>query len=322
LPQKKPQLFLSSSNCDIAEAEGKLRLIASETKTSILSMLTQRFEMPLLSASGKTQKVFRGEAVAAGRVLLDQDGRALLLVPSGKFQMGSFSENDAPVHSVNVSPFFMGEMEVTYGEWKRVMEWAEGKGYNFKNRGRGVSDKHPVTDVSWYDVLKWCNAKCEMERLAPCYKVGGNIYREGEEDKVICDWDANGYRLPTEAEWEKAARGGLSGEPFPNGDTLEKKDANFNGSGTMEVCNYPANGYGLYDMAGNVSEWCWDAFWEFYYKSGVDDPKGYDQGYFRVHRGGSFLSDAARCRSAYRISNAPDGCKNMIGFRLARVPSR
>ncbi|MCX8511362.1 MAG: SUMF1/EgtB/PvdO family nonheme iron enzyme, partial [Chthoniobacteraceae bacterium] len=127
--------------------------------------------------------------------------------------------------------------------------------------------------------------------FVPCYKVSGDIYRKGEKDKVTCDWKSNGYRLPTEAEWEKAARGGLVGKKFPNGDTLTEKEANFAGAGTVEVGKYPKNGYGLYDMAGNVWEWCWDRHDSE--RLGVDDPRGSETGVCRVNRGGSWYVDAA-----------------------------
>jgi formylglycine-generating enzyme required for sulfatase activity len=261
-----------------------------------------------------TAKVAAPALAAAGAVFCDELN--FKLIPASSFLMGSRDESDNPVHSVNVSTFFVGETEVNYWEWKSVLAWAKLSGYEFTDDGNGGSDKHPVTNVSWYDAVKWCNAKSEIEGFVPCYKVGGDIYRKGEGDKVTCDWKSNGYRLPTEAEWEKAARGGLVGKQFPNGDTLTEKEANFNGSGTVEVGKYPANGYGLYDMAGNVCEWCWD--WYDDERLGVDDPRGPETGFDRVHRGGSWYSDAAFCSSASRYFLSPDYRYDFIGFRLAR----
>jgi len=321
LPQKKSQLFLSSNNCDIAEAEGKLRLIASETKTSRgISNLGATIE-ELLSASGRVQKVYaevRAECLERERLAVAdgvKDRDELLLVPilRGSFEMGS----DAPVHSVDVSTFFMGEKEVTYGEWKNVWAWAKAKGYDFAGDGRGISDKHPVMHVSWYDALKWCNAKSEKEGLSPCYKVNGSPYRAGDNYSVGCDWNANGYRLPTEAEWEKAARGGLVGKKYPNGDNLTRDEANFGGRGTREVKGCIANGYGLYDMAGNVWEWCWD-WYQKGYSGESNDPKGPSAGKDRVVRGGSWTSPAEYCSVSYRHFNPPDISKDYCGFRLVR----
>jgi sulfatase modifying factor 1 len=209
---------------------------------------------------------------------------------------------------------------VTFGEWCSVVEWAKTQGYVFKNGGKGVSDKHPVTNLSWFDAMKWCNAKSEMEGLAPCYKRNGDVYRlwSGKKASVTCDWYANGYRLPTEAEWEKAARGGLVGKKFPNGDFLEKKDAHFGAgrdAGPVKVAQYPANGYGLYDMAGNVCEWCWD--WYAPYYGGID-PKGPVNGSRRVLRGGYWCSIAYDARSAIRYLDYPTNKFSNNGFRLAR----
>jgi len=122
--------------------------------------------------------------------------------------------------------------------------------------------------------------------------------------------------LPTEAEWERAARGGLASKPFPNGDALIKGDANFDGTGTVEVGKYAANGYGLYDMAGNAYEWCWD--WFGPYGLGSDDPRGAEKGVCRVFRGGSWLNGAAYWGSARRYYNSPDSRYSSMGFRLAR----
>ena len=224
--------------------------------------------------------------------------------------------DEKPVRQVSVAAFFMGETEVTFGEWVSVLGWAKVNGYAFSNEGSGTSDKHPVTDVSWYDTVKWCNAKSEKEGLTPCYRGNGGIYRRGTEDGVTCDWGTNGYRLPTEAEWEKAARGGLVGKKIPNGDSLEKTDANINGLGTVEVGKYPANGYGLRDMAGNVWEWCWDWYGTPY--AGGIDPRGAGTGSFRVLRGGSWSNYAFRARSANRNYFTPSVAYDGFGFRLAR----
>ncbi len=254
--------------------------------------------------------------VAEGKVVLDESGRLLRAVPGGAFQMGSREELNAPVRTVSVSPFFMGEAEVTHGEWKAVLAWAKANGYEFNNEGKGGSDKHPVTNVSWFDVIKWTNAKSEKEGLKPCYSVEGVPYKTGTNNAVKCDLSASGYRLPTEAEWEKAARGGVEGRPYPNGAGLGQSDANFDnsGGGTKEVKQYDANEFGLYDMAGSVWEWCWD--WWGPYVPVVSDPLGAEEGESHVLRGGGWRSAAAFCRVSYRGGSDPDLHFDNGGFRL------
>jgi formylglycine-generating enzyme required for sulfatase activity len=256
------------------------------------------------------------QAVLEGKVALDEAGRLLRLVPGGAFQMGSREERNAPVHTVMVGPFLMGEAEVTYGEWKSVLVWAKANGYEFNNEGKGGSDMHPVTNVSWFDVLKWANAKSEKEGLKPCYSVGDAPYKAGINNVVRCDLNASGYRLPTEAEWEKAARGGVEGRPYPNGAGLAQSDANFenSGGGTTEVKRYDPNEFGLYDLAGSVWEWCWD--WWGPYGPAVSDPLGAEEGESRVLRGGGWRSAAAFCRVSYRGGSDPELHFDNGGFRL------
>ncbi len=226
--------------------------------------------------------------------------------------------DEKPVHSVQVNAFFIAETEVTWGEWRSVLDWAKSHGYEI-SEGKGTSDKHPVTDVSWYDSVKWCNAKSEKEGLRACYQVNGGVYRKGEAGTVRCDWNANGYRLPTEAEWEKAARGGLAGKKYPHGDSLEKKDANFHGSGTVEVGRYAPNGYGLRDMAGNVWEWCWDRYGVYSLGGGAAlmNPQGPEQGSYRVIRGGNWNGSAESCAVAARNRLNPEYRYYNRGFRVA-----
>lgn len=217
----------------------------------------------------------------------------MVLIPAGSFQMGdTFGEGDfdeRPVHTVFVSAFYMDKYEVTKALWDEVATWAAANGYDIKaSDGSGKAGDHPVSEVSWYEAVKWVNARSEKAGLTPCYytdETQGTVYRTGQigvrNDWV--KWTGCGYRLPTEAEWEKAARGGRSGDRFPWSDTetIQHARANYFSSSaysydtsptrgfhptyavgsqpyTSPVGSFAPNGYGLYDMAGNVWEWTWD----------------------------------------------------------------
>lgn len=255
----------------------------------------------------------------------------MVLIPAGSFEMGDHHElqpHAVPVREVEVSAFYIGKTPVTYGLWREVYEWAVVNGYEFDNPGQpGTSEegdpRMPVTHVNWYDCVKWCNAFSEMEGRPPVYYTDLNhtdVYRTGRVDvtNASVDWVAPGYRLPTEAEWEKAARGGLEGHHFPwpsDGLSylgfLDGSKANFHGSGnefeggTSPVGSFPANGYGLYDMAGNVWERIWDWYCDDWYndpRSLRPDPRGPEAGspygeggnVGRVGRGGRWVGPNSR----------------------------
>ncbi len=281
-------------------------------------------------------------------------------VPGGTFSMGdAFGEgstNEMPVHSVTVDGFFMGRYEVTKAEFDEVYNWAIQHGYSFHSYcGWGKDTNHPVYMVRWFDALKWCNAKSEKEGLSPAYytnalRLPEHVYRTGDvavsNDSV--DWDS-GYRLPTEAEWEYAARGGHEMQRFPWGasvddDKISHDHANYQASRsntyayeispyssstyhptytygatpyTSPVGRFAPNGFGVYDMAGNVSEWCWDWRDDTYYSEGsADNPRGPSSGNGRVHRGGGWSANAYSCRTAYRTSMNPTSGANYLGIRL------
>jgi formylglycine-generating enzyme required for sulfatase activity len=254
-------------------------------------------------------------------------------------------ENERPVHTVTVSAFYMDKFELTKALWDEVASWAADHGYDIGPAdGDGKGPDHPVYNVSWYEAVKWANARSEKEGLTPAYTVGGSTYRTGEEAPE-CNWAANGYRLPTEAEWEYAARGGAAGRRFPWGDTDEIQHARANYYSdssfsydtsdtrgfhpdynndpmpyTSPVGSFAPNGYGLYDLAGNVGEWVWDWYDREYYSTSPEaDPRGPDSGLNRVERGGSWNSGAADCRVASRYGSWPAGGRYTVGFRLVRA---
>ncbi|NLX26808.1 MAG: formylglycine-generating enzyme family protein [Lentisphaerae bacterium] len=292
--------------------------------------------------------VSTGATVCTEQIIDLNPPEGMAWIPGGNFSMGDSKaegwDAELPVHSVYVDGFYMDRTEVTKAKWDVVYNWARSHGYSFIHAGSGKASNHPVHTVNWYDCVKWCNARSEMEGRTPCYTVSGSTYKTGQSEPD-CNFKANGYRLPTEAEWEKAARGGLQGKRFPWGDTISHDNANYcaNGSAysydtspytkytfhpsyddggtsyTSPVGSFSANGYGLYDMAGNVWEWCWDWYGSGYYASSPSsNPQGPSSGSYRMSRGGGWGDLANYCRSASRLDCFPDGVDDCTGFRVVR----
>ncbi len=261
-------------------------------------------------------------------------GNGFVRIPGGSFMMGTPKCEDTritvgyPQHSVTVNAFYIGKCEVTQAEWKAVMG---------NNPSCFQGEMLPVECVSWYDALVYCNKRSIKEGLKPSYSIDGrtNPVLWGEVptiidstwDAVICDFTANGYRLPTEAEWEYACRAGTT-TPFNTGDNITTSQANYDGNHpyygnvigesrgkTMQVGSFEPNGYGLFDMHGNVWEWCWD--WQVDYTiDSQTNPIGPDSGTGRVLRGGFFMAHAECLRSDFRISIDPHDGLDSTGFRL------
>jgi formylglycine-generating enzyme required for sulfatase activity len=269
-------------------------------------------------------------------------------IPAGSFQMGDSLDGNRyaqPVHTVYVSAFAMDKYPVTKALWDDVYNWAITHGYSFGYAGSGKAANHPVQTVAWYDCVKWCNARSEKAGLVPAYYTSAaqtTVYRAGWV-KVQNDWVkwSSGYRLPTEAEWERAARGGASGQRFPWGNTITHSNANYfsdssvpcdtsptrgyhptfaTGSSpyTSPVDYFAPNGYGLYDMSGNVLQWCWN--WSANYSAApATDPRGPGGVLtYRVLRGGSWHDDAVSALCAYRLNWFPDSAYSYFGFRCVR----
>ena len=284
----------------------------------------------------------------------------MALIPAGSFTMGNCMDSsdgypdELPLHTVYVSAFYMDQYDVTKALWDDVCNWATNHGYSFDYGADGKATNHPVQMVNWYDAVKWCNARSEKEGRRPAYYANAAqtvVYRSGEIDlgSSWVNW-TNGFRLPTEAEWEKAARGGASGQGFPWGNTISWSQANYladlvsdggfyaydvnptsgfdpafdDGTNpyTSPVDYFAPNGCGLYDMAGNVNQWCWD--WYGSYSSGSQsDPRGPTSGQFRMNRGGSWISGADFCRAAGgRGYSYPSGSYYSLGFRSVLPPGQ
>jgi formylglycine-generating enzyme len=235
-----------------------------------------------------------------------------VLVKGGSFMMGgSERDNEKPVHRVTISDFYIGKYEVTQAQWRSVT----GKNPSFRK-----GDSNPVENISWFDAVAYCNKLSELSGLAKCYTEDG--------DKVTCDFSANGYRLPTEAEWEYAATGGIT-----EGSVT---DYTYSGSNKVNevawhrsnsgMASHPAGGkkpneIGIYDMSGNVWEWVWDNYGENYYSASPENnPRGPEQGHERVIRGGSWGGDSKDCRNAYRKGENPHFAHRFYGLRVVRLP--
>ena len=287
---------------------------------------------------------FTNQAVARVRIISTppQVGD-FALIPAGNFLMGdTFSEtSDAvPTRTVFISAFYIQKTEVTIAQWDVVRVWAITRGYEDLHFTNFTNPSYPVTSISWNDAVKWCNALSEFEGRTPVYTVGGLTYRSGASTPAA-DNTKNGYRLPTEAEWEKAARGGNAGMRFPWGDTIDHNRANFHSSSgyTYDTTGYQGsnplfggqpspvrsflvgNGYGLFDTSGNVEEHCWDWYASNYYgtSGNTNDPTGPSAGARRVTRGGDYQDQAEGLRNFARSSTfGPFHRLAATGFRIVR----
>jgi formylglycine-generating enzyme required for sulfatase activity len=233
----------------------------------------------------------------------------MVRIQGGRFTMGDKAEVDAPLHEVEVSPFLIDKYLVAQEQYEKLMG---------DNPSRWKGNKNPVEQVRWSDAVKFCNKRSESEGLKSCYDL----------KTWACDFEANGYRLPTEAEWEYACRAGTS-SPYFFGETPSKLggyawfDKN-SGGHPRPVGEKQPNPWGLYDICGNLWEWCNDFYAVDYYKqSAPKDPTGPREGKTKVVRGGAWRFNAENCRSGYRYNENPgyaDVCfgYDIYGFRCVR----
>jgi len=236
----------------------------------------------------------------------------LVLIPAGS---NAGNDPDYGSYSLMVNAFYMDATEITKSEWDQIANTTLDV---LASSGDGKGANHPVQNITWYEAVRWCNARSAADGLTPCYNTGS----------WSCDFTANGYRLPTDVEWEYAARGGNSGLRFPWGNLIDHSNANYYSAQadsydvseeegyhpgystgalpyTSPVGSFSPNGYGLYDMAGNVWEWCWDSY-----------------GSKKSRRGGSWASEASFLRNGYKDTSYNGALPNIdnyyLGFRTVR----
>jgi len=265
--------------------------------------------------------------------ITEMTGKDMVWIAGGSFTMGSpVSEpnrqnNDETQHSVTLNGFYMGKYEVTQEKYQAVMG-SNPSNFSSSPQAGETQGKRPVEKVSWYDALVFCNKLSVNEGLSPAYSISGSTdptvwgtvptSSNSDWNAVVIVSGSTGYRLPTEAQWEYACRAETT-TAFNTGDTISNNTGwydNNSGSKTHEVGKKPANAWGLYDMHGNVYEWCWDWYNSSYYSS--SNPLGASSGTYRVERGGSWYNSAESLRSAYRLSYNPYFRSDKLGFRLVR----
>jgi formylglycine-generating enzyme required for sulfatase activity len=269
----------------------------------------------------------------------------MALIPAGWFTMGNSIGDgditDASPTNVYVSAFVMDINLVSYGFWTNVYAYAMSNGYNFVDSGtNGYFDtgtNYPVSTVDWFDGVKWSNARSQQAGLKPVYYTDAGftqVFTNGDSGTTVYqNLAADGYRLPTEAEWEKAARGGCTGLRFPWGNLIHTDQAQYSYSSSYDYDSGPANapfgpspvgsfdvnGYGLQDMAGNELEWCWDWYGTPYGQPSNINPTGAGSASgFRVARGGLWIRYADYARCADRKYGNPSGAYLAFGFRCVR----
>jgi len=229
----------------------------------------------------------------------------MILIPAGHFMMGSERDIDTkPVAKVSVDAFYMDATEVTQEIYEKIIE---------ENPSRILGRKDPVEQVTWLDAIKFCNARSKREGLEVCYDM----------ETRTCNFEANGYRLPTEAEWEYACRAGEEGNYYFGSDPGKlKANGWFKGNSRNRhhsVGMKAPNAFGLYDMSGNVAEWVAD-WWDpmAYHSSAERNPAGPSRGEYRVTRGGSYADAAPSLSATARGFHTPTRGSEIIGFRCVQ----
>ena len=266
-----------------------------------------------LLACCSCQRAGHSPEAQAPAIVQTAGGQEMVLIPAGEFTMGSShgQPDERPPHKVRLNAFLMDRTEVTQEMYEKL---------KLVNPSKIKGPKLPVHMMSWVLAARYCNERSKAEGLEPCYN----------EDNATCDFSKNGYRLPTEAEWEFACRAGADGDSsLISNPAALRSSAWFAGNSTGKphpVGEKTPNAWGLYDMIGNISEWCNDMYGKSYYANApADNPAGPDKGDQYVVRGGSYNSSAETLSPTARRGDNPgfsDAClaPETLGFRCVRKP--
>ncbi len=238
----------------------------------------------------------------------------MILVEGGDYYMGNHESqflDEYPRHQVSLGSFYISKYEITIADYSKFSSMA----------GLPVSsgaDNMPASEMTWEQAIMYCNWLSSVSGLQRCYEVD----RTGKQIRVTYNKEANGYRLPTEAEWEYAARGGVKHSSYAYSGSDDAREVAWftdNGKQIHPVGELKPNALGIFDMSGNVKEWCWDYYSESYYKLKVkDNPAGPEHGTTRVVRGGSYNAHFEMLRVNKRYYFMPDESDNTIGIRIVR----
>lgn len=268
-----------------------------------------------------------GIATAMYAVILDPI--EMVSVPAGTFYMGNtldFGDDDEhPVHLVTLNAFSIGKYEITQKQWTDVMDT-----YPIMNSGTGPD--RPVYNVSWYEILKFCNLRSLADGLTPAYYIRNSTDpadwgevpydNNGDWNDVFCNWSANGYFMPTEAEWEYAARGAADNPNYEFSGSNNINNVAWYSSNSGYECHpvgeLPANSLGIHDMTGNVAELCWDSYTHGYPSGHLNNPHSSSGSNLKVIRGGHFYGSADDCRLANRDHDMTYDHGGAVGFRVRR----